>query len=348
MKMRLWLGIGAVTAMLVLGAWREATRSDGAAEADLEEAVVTLGSVAKRVTLAGMLWPQKRAAVWPLAPGRINQVMVSRGELVKEGQPLAALDPWNAELEMERRRLALERAQLRVNELSRSSTNTAGKDHQTAELIDLKQSRLELRNAERILANTVMRAPMSGIVIHVGVREGDVVVSGGAPAPPFIVADTSRFIVEVEGDEFEVASVSAGSRATVLIESARQTPMVGYVQDNPILKRLAQGVSQGSVFGFSVAIEGVSSALQLGMVATVEIEVERRDNVPIVPLAALSREGDVDVVYLRTAGRLVRTPVTIGLSDLFVVELKSGPKPSSTVVYGAPGAVRSIAGTPKN
>lgn len=347
MNMRLWLGIGAVSTLLVLGAWRDVAQSERRRDVDLEEAVVSLGSVAKRVTLAGMLWPQKRATVWPMAPGRINRVMVSRGEAVRQGQPLAALDPWNAELEVERRRLALQRSQLRVNELPRS-TNPPGAGYLTAELIDLKQNQLELKNAERTLANTILRAPMSGIVIHVGVREGDVVASVGTSAPPFIVADTSRFIVEVEGDEFEVASVTAGSRATVFAESSRQTPMLGYVQDNPILKRLAQGVSQGSVFGFSVNIETTSTALQLGMVATVEIEIERRDNVPIIPLAAVNREGDVDVVYVRTEGRLRRIPITMGLSDLFVVELKSGPKTSSTVVYGAPGAVRSIAGDPKN
>ena len=326
MTTRIWLSVGLVTTLLAAGAWREVRRADRAAEADLQEAVVAVGSISKRVTLAGMIWPHQRAAVWPLAPGRITRVLVSRGALVEKGQPLAELDPWNAELEVARRRLALERAQAR------------------GEPNDLELSRLELRNAQRALANTVLRAPMTGTVIHAAAREGDVVVSGGGTAPPFIVADTSRFIAEVEGDEFEVASVSTGHRATVTLESARHAPMTGHVLENPILKRLAQGVSQGSVFGFSVAIDAPSAALQFGMVALVEIEVDRRDRVPILPLAAVTREGDRDLVHVKSAGRVVATPVTTGLSDLFVVEITSGIEPSATVVYGTPGAMRSTAG----
>jgi hypothetical protein len=60
---------------------------------------------------------------------------------------------------------------------------------------------------------------------------------------------------------------------------------------------------------------------QVGASARVEIEISRRNNVPVIPLAAVVSEGSSDVVYVREGSRIARFSLQAGPADDFVMEV---------------------------
>jgi RND family efflux transporter MFP subunit len=105
------------------------------------------------------------------------------------------------------------------------------------------------------------------------------------------------------------------------------TPFAGSVL------RLAPTVDQRTrALRAEVEIENTEQRLRPGMFVEVTLIGERRENVPVVPRAAVADRGGRRVVFVLEGQRVAMRDVTVGLGDDVYIEVRRGVEAGERVV----------------
>jgi HlyD family secretion protein len=230
-------------------------------------------------------------------------------------------------------RVALERARALRSEV----------DVRDAEVVAARASVTQLENSlaevETQLRDTVLRAPMAGVVTRRYVEVGELVTSGiqtfSSGTPLMQIADLSRMQVRVQVNEVDVARLRAGQRARIELDASRGASLAGRVTavapaaaapagSQGQAGSAAGGGGSGGIVRFEVKIDILHSdpRLRPGMSANVDIITGERNRVLALPLEAVDLAGSR--VKRRVAGPPVDTLVKLGLRGDAEVEIVSG------------------------
>ncbi len=193
------------------------------------------------LTASGYVVARRKAVVSAKIQGRLSQLRVEEGSVVREGETLARLESTDYEASVARARAAVQRAeadlgeyrrQLRLSEdlakqriVSEDQREAAASRVRIAEA-QLAQAAADLAFSEAQLQNTVIRAPFSGVVVKKMAEVGESV----APIPPGVnistssgaivaLADLATLEVEADVAEANVAKVASGQPAEVTVEA---------------------------------------------------------------------------------------------------------------------------------
>lgn len=154
---------------------------------------------------------------------------------------------------------------------------------------------------EQRLEKARLEATFAGTVITVNYDAGDFV---NANVPAISLADLAAYEVEVVVDEVDIARISPGQRAEITLDSHPGVTLAGVVRMVSPEGTITQGV-----VNFRVTIdlngEGLPSgpgpggtAVLSQMTANVRIVQETREDVLLVPLEAIRREGAREYVLV--------------------------------------------------
>jgi HlyD family secretion protein len=233
--------------------------------------------------------------------------------------------------------------------LRRSEAMQAQVEVREAEVEAAQASVAQLRNSleevETRLRDTVLRAPMTGVVTRRYVEVGELVTSGtqtfSSGTPLMQIADLSRMQVKVQVNEVDVARLKVGQRAQIELDASRGSHLPGQVTAVAPASAVAPsaagqgggagGGGAGGIVKFEVKIDilGSDRRLRPGMSANVDIITAERKGVLVLPLEA------VDLTAARVkrnvGGRPVDTPVKLGLRSDSLVEILSGLKENDQV-----------------
>ena len=242
-----------------------------------------------------------------------QQVESKRLSLENMRQTLADLrqgpdpdDLAGARNDVERARLDLQRVQ-------------AGANAQEVELqqIQVERAQLDLEIAQRNLADTVLRAPFTGLVAAV---EGIVGQSVGNKVVTLVRAD--RIEMRANVNEADVSTIQVGQKAEVTTYASPDVVIPGTVETISPTSIDQQGVV---LYPITIRLEPGAQSLRGGLSANAIVEVSTRDNVLLAPTRAIRREENDRVVYVRLAGdELERRVVEIGVRSSDVTEILSG------------------------
>ncbi len=182
--------------------------------------------------------------------------------------------------------------------------------------IKLDEAKLAVDDAQRNLDNETLVAPFDGIVSAVNYGAGDT-ASGTAVT----VVDLSQLRVEVTVSEVDIAKIQVGETAEMTMDALTgKTYIAKVISISPV------GTVTSGVVNYTVALEITNSDEQIkpGMTATLAIEVERRDNVLLIPTRAVRTQGNQKIVTVQSNGQSIPTKVATGLSNESSVEITSG------------------------
>lgn len=251
--------------------------------------------------------------------------------------------------EVETARTALEDARLRLKlaEANRVQMPIRQKEVQQAQAA-VEQLQSALKEARTRLADTTIRAPMSGVVTQRYIESGELVTSGVATfssgMPLVQIADLSKMRIKLQINEVDIGKVRVGQKVEIRLDSLRDEVFEGRVRKvAPASSVAAQpGAPGGAVIRFPVEVEiaNPDPRMKPGMSTKCRIIVERRQNVLRLPKEAFqfvdASTAKVNVVHRATAnGRSVdknetRT-VKIGLRGDAFVEILEGVKEGEKV-----------------
>jgi HlyD family secretion protein len=258
---------------------------------------------------AGVIQPDTTVEVKSKASGEILEMMVETGQLVERGALMVRVDqrtPRNqlaqaeAQLEVAQARLQNAASQrTRANDLYKSQSIT--QTEQEAAVLSYANARAEVvgaevdvENAKIRMADTDVRAPITGTIIEKNVERGQVISSPtsdvGGGTILLKMADLNLVQVRTLVDETDIGKIKSGLRATVTVDAYPNTPFEGEV-----LKVEPQAETQQNVtmFPVIVRIQNRDGRLRPGMNSEVEIHVGQRDDVLAIPNASLRTQRDV-------------------------------------------------------
>lgn len=222
-------------------------------------------------------------------PGRIQGLYTDEGRTVAKGEKLAILDSAelesminqskasvkNAEAQYEKARTDLERSTMLYRDgVIASQQMDAAKTSFDMAVSQLQLSRASLGTAEVRLKDSVMYAPLSGIVLRKNIEEGETV---GAGTMVFTIGDLENPWVKVYVKEDRLGAVKLGLKADVMVDSfpnKRYEGIVTYIaSEAEFTPKNVQTREERVklVFGVKVSVKNQNNELKPGMPADVKI-----------------------------------------------------------------------------
>ncbi len=355
------LGYGAYVGVQYVRKQREVPAEDAAARVLRVSAVaVRLGDVEQAVTLTGEIEATSCVELTPKITGRLqrlaldNGAPVDEGTVVKEGQVVAVLEHEDlaaqvaqAEAALKVARAAVEVAKVNVKDRRREKArmenlfkdgsgtekqrDLAVTDYERAAATraqaeaGVAQAQAAIHQAKVNLREATIEAPMGGIVSKKYVDEGNMV----GPTTP-LVRIVQIDAVEITGgvSERHVAALVSGKTAARITVDAYP----GEKFDGVLSKVFPEVDPQTRTVEVQIRTPNPGHRLKPGMFARLRLRLRRRENVPIVPDAALLRQGEEVFAYVVNRSKAHRRVLRLGLSEGERHEVLEGLRPGDLVV----------------
>ncbi len=276
-------------------------------------ATIKRDTLVQEIRATGTIQPIKQVEVGTQVNGRILKLYVDFNSIVTTDQIVALIDPAvyeathakdcaqlksnEANVEQIRVKLSLaekdfvRKAELaKRNMLSASDLDTAlaERDALAAQLkisqAAVEQSKASVKLSKTNLDYCTIRSPVNGVVIARNVDEGQTVVSSMNAQKLFQIAtDLKRIQVEASIPEADVGVIRTNQPVSFTVDAYHDT-FRGVVKQI----RLAAATVQ-NVVTYPVIVEADNPHEKLfpGMTANIAVEVARRENVQMIPSAAL-------------------------------------------------------------
>jgi RND family efflux transporter MFP subunit len=186
----------------------------------------------------------------------------------------------------------------------------------------LAQRRSELALAKQQLADTIVYAPMEGVVQEKKASIGEY-LAAGAPVVDIVRIDPLRLQVNVP--ERESHSIRSGQSVRVTVEGDPQS-YLGYV------KRMSPTISeQNRVLAVEADVRN-NGRLRPGAFVRAEIVTDQTSTAVTVPTGSVVTFAGIDKVILVENGKAVEKPVTTGRRGPDWIEIKAGVNVGQSVI----------------
>ncbi len=305
------------------------------------------------VSASEVIMPIDRVEIKSKASGRIDDIPVEEGDFVKKGELICHLDQTDVQAEVDQAKADLDIAEVELAQAQNSHARQKQiyeKGLISEEVFDLAalslaqakgkmvRARIALDQANVRLSETVVRAPIDGIILQKYVEEGQIIASGisnvGGGTPIADIANMKHVYVEAGIDEIDVGKINIGQPARIIAEAYPQMTFHGKIIRIAPEAKVEQNVT---LFGVIIEVENIDGKLKSGMNATSEITIAREDNVILVPTVALSMSGPVTrksqetEVLLKQGNEYVPRPIKIGQSNFKEATVLDGLKEGDIV-----------------
>ena len=269
--------------------------------------------------LSGSLRAVNQVSVKARVPGEVREVLVREGEAVKAGQVLVRMDAreYQARVDQARGSLMAARGQLdmatktRDNNkalldkgfISRNAFDNADSQFEIARAnVESAQGALEV--AQKALADTVIRAPISGLVSSRAVQPGEKV---SADNRLLDVVDLAQMEMEAAVPASDIVNVALGQEVQVKIEGMPVSLTGKVARINP-----ATQAGSRSIMVY-VQIDNPQNVLRAGMFGEAQLTVAKKAGVLTVPQSAIQNDAGNTYVYAIENGKLSQKPVALGI-----------------------------------
>ncbi len=261
---------------------------------------VERGSITQNVSANGTLNPVKLVSVGSQVSGIVHKLHVDFNDRVKAGQILLELDPslTQAQLQQSLANVANAEAQLELATANEARTRglfaleyvTRQEMDQSVQVLKSARAQLALAQAQTDRdrtnrGNTVIRSPVSGVVVSRLVDTGQTVAASlQAPILFTIAQDLSKMQIYTSYAEADVGAIKVGQSATFRVDAFPNRSFKGIAHQVRLNPTTQQNVVTYNVV---VGVDNPDLKLMPGMTAYVNINIAQRQDVLMLPNTAL-------------------------------------------------------------
>ncbi|MBM3315786.1 efflux RND transporter periplasmic adaptor subunit, partial [candidate division WOR-3 bacterium] len=278
--------LGVVVLFVVIAVANRSRKAGGDA---VDTTRAKYGSIRSEVTATGELRAQDQVNIQAQVMGIVERLRVSEGQWVNRGDLLLELDRRSYEAN-----LVLARSRSTQARLSHARVESLyGRGLVAAETYEASQAARDMAEAQLSQAQdqfdkTSIRAPISGTVVQLNIKEGEAVMIGTmnyAGTVLMVLADMSRMQALIDVDETDVVNCELGQLAEVEVDAltgdvfpARVT-RIGFM---PVQSLLSTATQQGTDFEVELTLDTATAALRPGMSVHSTIVTAELDSVLVV------------------------------------------------------------------
>ena len=325
----------------------------------------------------GTVEARRNWMIGPTVAGRVLSVRVDVGDSVKAGQLLAEMDPVDLEQRLASLDASITRAVSAQAAAAAQQLDAAARRELAAvnfrrnqDLADknfISAGALKTRVQEKVSADAALQAAQASVLgagqdltrlkadraallqQRLNVRllaPADAVVSSrDAEAGSTVVAgqsvlrliDPGSLWIKLRIDQGRSAGLLPGLKASIVLRSQSQTSLAGSVAR---VELLSDSVTEEKIA--QVAFEQMPSAVSVGEMAEVTLQLPATSKAVLVPGASIQRQGGATGVWRIASGKPVFTPLRLGASSLEgQVQVLEGLKAGDEVVVYSQKALTS-------
>jgi HlyD family secretion protein len=261
------------------------------------------GTLEKTVSSSGSLQPVATVAVLPRMSGKVERVYVDYNEVISKGQVLAELNTDMLKLHREQQRASVikARANYELQLLTYQNQQKLAEKNLIAEYelktgkttLDIHAAELAAAEASLLVIETeitqyaFITSPINGIVLERNINEGETVAesSSSNAAKIFTLAENlEEMRIETGVGELEIAAIYPGQDVRFTLEALPGRTFFGTVASKRLMPTVTDNVVAYTVI---IQVDNRDGSLLPGMTCAVEFIEERRDNILLIPNAAL-------------------------------------------------------------
>lgn len=394
-KKRILFSIGIVLVILIIIAVVVSGKKEKLIEVQTEK--ISKRNITQVVTATGKIQSEVKVNISAEISGEIVSLPIKEGDEVKKGDLLVKINPeaYYPQVKMEQsgvkvqqnnlkaREVDLRKMELELNrikelvnkglapqsELDNAQTNY---DLVVANMntvrSQIEQQRASLSKVQYDLSKTTIYSPMSGTVSALNNEIGEKVLgtSFNLGSQIMTISDLSKMECQVEVSETDVTLVKIGDTARIQIDAFPDKIFTGYVYEIANTATSKSTGTQEEVVNFIVKIRIFNDGFDLrpGMSCTVDIEVNKKENILTVPIQSVTAREDEElnkktetgdenlisnkedeknlkkkkveeIVFVIDNGLAKKKTVKTGISDDSYIEIIEGLNEGEEVVKGS-------------
>ena len=367
-KWPLFTAIGVASVLVVGAAAVLLLRQPNQAVAKDETAKIVLakeGSVASSVLLSGTVTAQNEQYIYyDASKGDLDEVLVSVGDQVSEGQALVKYSSIEAQAAYDAASRAVAKANRHINELNESRNTaaatpslpqaglegatgqapaqssgsaTAAIDSQISDARDVRaDAEAQLEKAQAQLNSATVLSTVEGTVVEVN-RNVSKSPTGNSQVLVHIVSNDN---LQVKGElsEYNLANLSVGQEVTFTSKvypdktwNGKISYISNYPKNNSEASASVAGSNSGSKYPYTVDVTSELGDLKQGF--TVSVEVKSTSKALLVPITSIVMEEDKNYVWILDENQKAKkVEVGLGNADAENQEITSGLTDGAKVI----------------
>lgn len=331
MKYKKWLLLVILAAAAVKGGLvYQASQTKPAVTAKTVK--VERGDIVSTVSATGTIKPVNMVEISSKITGLIEEMKVQENDAVKAGQELVILDDTRLQAQASQAREKLNNAAANYDRNVRLNGIGAVSEQQLdSSRLDYKVAQAAYDDAVSQLSDTIIKAPIDGIVIGKPIPAGQTVAQGiSNPMVILTIADMSKMQIETQVDETDIGKIAVGQTAVFTVDAYTGKQFTGKVSRISQKATVTSNVVYYTVF---IDVDATDNLLKPTMTARVLIHSGESKDTLTLPLSALKSGSQGQYVTIsRSTGKTEDVPVTTGLSGEDRIEVTSGVSEGDQVV----------------
>lgn len=271
-----------------------------AADSRYVTAALERGAITQAVAANGTLNPVRLVSVGSQVSGIVIKLYADFNDHVTSGQVLLELDPalTQAQVQQSEANVASANASLELAQANATRMRSLfAQEYVSRQELDQAEQALKLAQAQLAVAqaqaardrtnleNTVIRSPVSGVIVSREVDLGQTVAASFQTPTLFKIAqDLSKMQIDSSYAEADVGSIREGQQASFRVDAFPDRSFSGVVRQVRLNPTTQQNVVTYNVV---IAVDNPDKILMPGMTAYVSIITAQKQEALLVPNAAL-------------------------------------------------------------
>lgn len=199
------------------------------------------------------------------------------------------------------------------------------------------------------LTNQLLTAPVGGTIMNLSLVEGGTVgsnsasstssasgsngsgTSGSSSTSLFSIVDLTSLRAQVAVNEVDISSIKIDQPATLTFDALSGKMLTGKVIS---IDRLGTTTSGVTTYNVEISFDTTDETIRPGMSVNADIITAQKNDVLLVPNAAVKPQGDQNVVEVIRNGATTTVTVTIGSSNDLQTEIVEGLQEDDQVITG--------------
>ena len=305
-------------------------------------AVARMDTLRSGPAISGTLSADREARLRAEMSGAVLATMVEQGERVNEGTVLGRIDDASVRDAALSARSAVAQATMAAEQATRewqraktlvAAGAIAERDVESADRANLgaqaqlADAKARLSSAEKMLRNTIIKAPFAGVVAERAVSPGDIVSPG---SPMFTVIDPKSLRVAASVPASALADVRVGSPVVFTVNGSDRVLEGRVLRVSPVVDPQTKQVL------LLASVPASAGGLVAGLFVEGRVASQKRVGV-LLPENAIDQTGIAPTVMRLKGGKVEKVDVQLGVRDdaLAALEVTTGIASGDTVLLGA-------------
>ncbi|KUO52052.1 MAG: hypothetical protein APF76_02625 [Desulfitibacter sp. BRH_c19] len=359
--------VGVVIGLGKLKQSAEVTEADAVNPIPVEILEASRGEITEITKMTAVVEAKESVSIVPKAGGKVESVAVTVGDRVSKGQVLVQLEKTeilaqlkqaeaglalaeagkssamarleDAKTTLDRMEMLYEEGAISMQQLEQARLQYQLSDPETVNA-QINQAQAGVDMIKTQLQNTVITAPISGIVTSVNVSSGEM---AGPSMPIAVVMNLDEVEISVGVVEQYINNVEVGQEVNVKLAAINNEPFTG------IIKTIAPAADQTTrTFPVTISVENKNHEIKSGMFAEVGFATRTRNDVIKVPMVSVVDQGSRQAIFVVKNEMATSQKIELGLNDGEYVEVLSGieegdkiiVKGQNIVIHGDPVVVQ--------